>query len=484
MARRGERLGTRLLLALLLSGAPGCRVTALVLGQRRPPNVVLVVADDLGWADLGCTGAKDVATPNLDRLAREGMLLTSFYPGGAAGTPSRAALLTGRHAKRLGLAKGDLAPDAGTGLAPEELTLAELLRAGGYATGCFGVWHLGHAPGLLPPDQGFDAFFGLPYSHAMDPRVAHGAFPQAPPLPLLRDRSVVEVAPDPALLVQRITDEALAFLDGVGERPFLLYVAYPMPRLPLAVSPPFAGRSRAGLYGDAVEELDAVVGRLLASLAARGLQEETLVVFTSDNGGWHPGSNGPLRGRRNTTWEGGLRAPCIVRLPYRVPAGSRCDELVSGVDLVPTVAGLTGVQLPLDRPRDGHDVRPLLLGERGARSPTPALPHYREDRLEAVRSGPWKLHLAKPEWEGTSQAPQLFDLAADPGETTDVAAREPEVVERLLELAESFRAELGDEATGRTGKAVPPAGRAPAPPAPTAASVPSSALGETGSTGG
>lgn len=438
-------------LVLLVSATSACRVTALILRPRRPPNVVLIVADDLGWADLGCMGAQDIQTPHIDRLALEGVRFTDYYSGGAVCTPGRAALLTGCHAKRLGLAQGALFPYSENGLAAEEVTLAELLRARGYATGCFGKWHLGHVAGLLPLDQGFDSFFGVPYSHDMDRHLYEDIGFQAPPLPLLRNGGAIEESPDPALLTQRFTDEALAFLANNAERPFFLYLAPVMPHLPLAVSPEFEGHSAAGLYGDAIEELDDAVGRILAALLERGLDDETLVLFTSDNGSWHPGSAGPLRGRKNTTWEGGMRVPCLVRWPSRIPAGQTCSELVTALDVLPTVAALAGAQVPLDRTLDGHDVRPLLFGERGAKSPTEAFPYYREDRLEALRSGNWKLHVARPEWEDPSQAPLLFDLATDPGETQDVAADHPEEVDRLLKLVKRFRARLGDAVTGSAG---------------------------------
>lgn len=399
------------------------------------PNIILINCDDLGYGDLGCYGAKDIRTPRLDRMAAEGTRCTDFSVTSALCTPSRVSLMTGRYPGRAGLATGVLRPDAKKGLASSERTLAEVLRSAGYATGCIGKWHLGFLPGMRPMDQGFDSYYGV--LHNLD-RFETVVFEKEGGMPILRGDAVVERPADPARMTALYTQEALAFIEANRERPFFLYLGHAMPHLPLGASPEFLGKSARGMYGDAVEELDWSTGEILDRLRALGLAEQTLVIFTSDNGPERKsgGSAAPLNGTKHTVFEGGLRVPFIAWWPGKVPAARRSDDFITTLDLLPTFARLAGAELPKDRPLDGFDVSPVLLGEAGARSPRTTLYSLyglNAKRQESMREGRWKLHLTTP--------PQLFDLTVDPGEATDVAAKHPEVVERLTGLAKAVRTE-------------------------------------------
>ena len=444
--------------------------------EARPPNLVIILADDLGYGDLGCYGAKGIATPHLDRMAAEGARLTDFYVAQAVCSASRAALLTGCYPNRVGILNA-LGPDAKIGINPAETTLAELLKARGYATAVFGKWHLGHHPRFLPARHGFDEYFGLPYSNDMWPK--HPETKRFPDLPLIEGERVIALNPDQRQLTTWYTERAVRFIERNKDRPFFLYVAHSMPHVPLHVSDRFAGKSGRGLYGDVIEEIDDSVGQVLGALKRAGLDERTLVVFTSDNGPWisygdHAGSAGPLREGKMTTFEGGVRVPFLARWPGKIPAGTVCKEPAMNIDLLPTVARLAGTAPPADRVIDGRDIWPLLSGQPGARSPHEALDFYWQRGLEAIRAGRWKLHfphdyrsLAGPAGSGGRPGRyetrhiglSLFDLEADPGETTDVAAQHPEVVRHLEPLAERARADLGDSANGRPGRNVRPPGR-------------------------
>jgi arylsulfatase A-like enzyme len=453
-----------------LAGGPGSA------RAERPPNVVILLTDDLGYGDLGCYGARGLETPHLDRMAREGIRFTDFYVAQPVCSASRAALLTGCYPNRVGIL-GALGPADRHGLGARERTLADLLRARGYATAAYGKWHLGHRPPFLPTRHGFDDYFGLPYSNDMGPGNPAGRFPA---LPLLEGEAVVATDPDQDQLTTRYTERAVKFIEKNRDRPFFLYVAYAMPHVPLHVSDRFRGKSKRGLYGDVIGELDWSVGQILDALGRAGLDRRTLVVFTSDNGPWlsygdHAGSAGPLREGKGTTWEGGVRAPCLMRWPGRIPAGAVCREPAMTIDILPTVAGLAGARLP-DLPIDGRDIWPLASARPGARSPHEAYYFFWDRHLQAVRSGRWKLHLphayrtlgGRPGGSGGKPAPYaqartplaLFDLAEDPGEADDVAGRHPDVVRRLEDLAERAREDLGDSATNQTGKGVRPPGQA------------------------
>ncbi len=367
-----------------------------------PPNIVLILADDLGWADVGAYGARGYATPNLDRMAAEGIRFTSFYAPNPACSPTRAAIMTGSYAPRVGIPEV-LGPRSRRGLSPDETTIAELLRGEGYATIAVGKWHLGDHPAFLPTAHGFDSYFGIPYSNDMSPAKANnpreGANAWYPELPLVRDTTVIEREPDQTQLTRRYTEEVVRFIGEHADRPFFAYLAYAFPHVPLWASEAFAGSTQQGLYGDVVAEIDWSVGQILAALAEHGLDDRTIVAFTSDNGPWlvfgnHAGSAGPFREGKATTFEGGHRVPAIVRWPGRVPAGTVTPLLATGMDFLPTFARLAGATLPTDRVLDGHDISSLLTGEQTvANSPYERFFYYRSGELQAVRSGKWKLHV-------------------------------------------------------------------------------------------
>lgn len=426
------------------------------------PNVVIIFTDDQGYGDVGCYGAESFETPHLDRMASEGMRFTDFYVPASVCTPSRAALLTGCYPMRLGLGHRVLFPFSDTGLNLEEITLAEILKEQGYATACVGKWHLGHHEKFLPWNQGFDRYFGLPYSNDMDGHYYKGRDFQSPPIPLYDNKEVIERSPDQRFLTRRYTQQAIQFIEENKGGPFFLYLPHTMPHRPLRASPAFQGRSELGLYGDVIEELDWSVGQVLDSIRDLDLSEDTLVIFTSDNGpvagAQSPNSAGPLRGRKNTTWEGGMREPCIMWWPGKIPAAARCQEMVTSMDFLPTIAKLAGAASPANRMIDGRDIWPLMAGESEAKSPHKVFYYYRDERLQAVRSGPWKLHVFRPEWKGKQHEPLLYNLRGDIGETTNLADEKPEVVERLLKLAEEARRDLGDAVTGAQGKNVRPVG--------------------------
>lgn len=436
------------------------------------PNIVLILADDLGYGDLGCYGATGYATPNLDRLAAEGVRFTDFYAAQAVCSASRAALLTGCYPNRVGIL-GALGPANKNGIHADEMTLAEVLKSRGYATAIFGKWHLGHLPQFLPMRHGFDEYFGLPYSNDMWPRHPErpGGFPD---LPLIDGDRVVETNPDQSRLTTLYTQRAVDFIERHADAPFFLYLPHTMPHVPLAVSGKFAGKSPRGTFGDVISEVDWSVGQVLETLDRLGLAENTLVVFASDNGPWlsygnHAGSAGFLREGKGTTFDGGVRVPCLVRFPGHAPAGAVCREPAMTIDWLPTIAGLAGAEVPADRPIDGRDIWPLVSapGNAHVASPHEALFFYWGQDLQAVRSGRWKLHLphdyrtltgpagadGKPGQYAQARIElALFDLETDPGETNDVASQHPDIVERLMPYVEQARDDLGDAATGRTGK--------------------------------
>ena len=415
------------------------------------PNVVVIFADDLGYGDLSSYGHPTIRTPNLDRMATEGVRLTSYYAAAPACTASRAALLTGRYAIRTGLS-WVLGPHAKEGLQDQEITLAEALRARGYRTAAIGKWHLGHLPKYLPTRHGFDSFLGIPYSNDMD-KAARGDAP----IPLLRDTTVVEQPVDQATLTRRYTDEAIRVIRESRGRPFFVYLAHSMPHLPIHASPEFRGRSRAGLYGDVVEEIDGSAGRIMETLRELGLERNTILVFASDNGPWHNypaayrqlygslpshvGSAGHLRASKGTTYEGGMRVPGIVRWPEAIPAGRVSSEMVTAMDLHATLLKAAGAGVPADRPFDGRDALPILRGE-GSAMGRPFY-YFRDRSLEAVRLDRWKLRIAAGDSAGPAAAAELFDLEADPGERFDLAAEHPEMVERLRARMHAFGREIG-----------------------------------------
>ena len=455
----------------------------------RPPNMVVVFIDDLGYADIGPFGATKQKTPNLDRMAREGMKLTSFYAAPACSV-SRAQLLTGCYGLRVSV-PWVFFPAGKQGLNPAEVTVAERLKSQGYATACFGKWHLGDQPEFLPCRQGFDRYLGIPYSNDMQKKSAETG---KRVVPLIRDDRVAELLTDEAQrgIVERCTDEAVAFIRDSKEQPFFLYVPHTAVHVPIFPGERFRGTSDNGRFGDWVQEVDWSMGRILETIRHEGLAENTLVIFTSDNGPWtvkgaDGGSAGPLRGSKGSTWEGGVRVPTIAWWPGRVPAGSECDAFAGTIDLLPTFVSLAGGEVPAAAMIDGRDISGLLMGT--VREPVRDAHYYFQGpTLQAVRSGRWKLAVApQPEGMGKGKAaaeasldqPRLYDLDADIGETTDVAAQHPDVVARLRGLAERMAAELcGPKATGvrRAGEVERPTFLYPVAedqPAPSRASPPS-----------
>lgn len=462
----------------------------LLAAEEALPNFVIIFIDDLGYADIGPFGATAYPTPHLDRMAREGRKFTDFHSATAICSASRAALLTGCYPERVSIL-GALFPGNNHGLHPAELTLAALCQQRGYATACFGKWHLGHLREHLPLQHGFDEYYGLPYSNDMWPyRPGFENFPDQkakrkksyPELPLIKGNRVInpEVTPeDQRQLTTAYTEHAVDFISRYKDQPFLLYVPHTMVHVPLYVSDKFQGKSGAGLFGDVVMELDWSVGEILAALEQQGIKENTLVVFTSDNGPWlnfgnHAGSAGPLREGKGTMFEGGYREPCLMRWPAKIPAGTTCDEFCTTMDLFPTVASLLEVELPSERRIDGKNILPLVTGDEDARSPHEEFYCYYNGELHAVRDRRWKLHLPhgyrtmgdrKPGQDGVPGKYKsariglaLFDLHNDVGETQNVAEENPEIVQRLLAAAERARDDLGDRLTKRQGKNVRPHG--------------------------
>ena len=461
-------------------------IASACVQQRRPPNIVLFFIDDLGYGDVGVYGASGFSTPHLDRLASDGKRFTDFYASQAVCSASRASLLTGCYAERVSI-RGALGPFAEVGLNVEEETIADLLKGRGYATGMVGKWHLGHHEEFLPLQHGFDEYLGVPYSNDMWPvdfdgnPVTEGHKSTYPPLPLIEGNETLETIDDlddQATLTTRYTERAIDFIARHEDDPFFLYLAHSMPHVPLGVSDKFRGHSAHGLFGDVIEEIDWSVGQVLASLEQLGLAENTIVIFTSDNGPWlnfgnHAGSTGGLREGKGTAFEGGPRVPAIMRWPGNIEPGSICTEMASTIDLLPTIAAITGASLP-EKPIDGVNILPLLLNET-IRSPRKQFYFYYTAELRGVREGKWKrvyehrtrsyagVEPGRDGFPGPYAFPTvptaLYDLENDVGETTDVSADFPEIVARLDALAELARETLGDELTDREGSEVRPPGQ-------------------------
>ena len=438
------------------------------------PNIILILADDEGYNDLGCFGSGKIKTPNIDRMADEGMRFTHFYAQAVCG-PSRAALMTGCYPIRV--AEPGNRKNQHTILHTKEITLAEMLKEAGYATACVGKWHLGlrdskqgWRPETMPNGQGFDYFYGTPLYNGATVHVQDSKMRSQ----ILRNREVVvERVESWDHITQDYTKEALRFIRENKDRPFSLYLAHNMPHIPLGASENFKGRSAYGPYGDAVEEIDWSTGEILKTLKALGIDGKTLIVFTSDNGPWiettrgndpkarpfiprnNSGSADPLRGYKMLTWEGGLRVPCVMRWPGWIPSGGVCAEVAATLDFFPTFAGLAGGKVPTDRVLDGKDIWPLMCGRPGASSPHDVFFYYSYTHLQAVRSGRWKLVLPRsehPAWtgfsgrffgDGVSHA-ELYDMTADPGEARDVASGNQDVVKRLMKSIEQARDDLGN----------------------------------------
>ena len=435
------------------------------------PNFVIIFADDQGYGDLGSFGSKTIKTPNIDRLATEGRKFTSFMVASPVCTPSRAALLTGCYPKRVGMHQHVLFPSSTKGLNPSENTIADQLRSHGYATACFGKWHLGHHPEVLPTSNGFDTYFGIPYSNDMNhpdnKGKPQGGFAGMDILwkdpnstltkwktPLFEDKTIVEVPVDQRTVTRRYTQKAIDFVTANQGRPFFVYLPHSMPHIPLYVPDDVRDPNPLNAYTNTIEHIDAEVGRLLNTLDELKLSDNTYVIYTTDNGPWlqfkhHGGSAGPLRDGKGTTFEGGQRVPCLIRGPG-VPSGTICNQLASTIDLLPTIAKLSGSKLPKTHKIDGMDISGLFTGKLAA-SPRNEFLHYtsRGD-LEGIRQGDWKLLIKKPRQQRNNNQPNqvkppqvmLFNLAIDLGETTNLAEEHPDIVERLTARMTKLDAEI------------------------------------------
>ena len=447
--------------------------------REKSPNIILILTDDQGYADLGAFGAKDFETPHLDQMAKEGALLTQYYAPQAVCSASRAGILTGCYPNRIGIHNAFM-PEAKKGLNPAELTMAEMLKAAGYATAIYGKWHLGDAPEFLPNEHGFEDYFGIPYSNDMWP-----LHPQQGPvfnfkaLPLLENGQVLDTLTDQSQLTTQLTQRAVSFIHAKKDQPFFLYVAHPQPHVPLYVSEKFKGKSKNGLYGDVIMELDWSVGEILNALKVNGLEEDTMVIFTSDNGPWlaygnHAGSATPFREGKGTAWEGGQREPFVVKYPRKIPAGTLVHTPVMGIDIMPTVAALTDGKL-LNHPIDGKNVMQVLSGE-SQESPQEAyFFYYRVNELFGVRYRDWKMYFphryrtmaGQP--QGADGLPgqyafidmkeiELYHLPTDEAERTNVAQFHPDVVNKIQSLAADMRLKLGDALLDQTGSETRTAG--------------------------
>uniref|UniRef100_UPI00131EC17F sulfatase family protein n=1 Tax=Lunatibacter salilacus TaxID=2483804 RepID=UPI00131EC17F len=446
-------------------------VCAQISAQSQPPNVVLVYIDDMGYGDLGITGAVGYQTPNMDQMAREGMFFSQYYAPQAVCTASRAGVMTGAYPNRVGLS-GALNHTAKIGLHPDEETIADILHARGYATAAYGKWHLGHLPEFLPRKQGFDEFYGIPYSNDMWPNhpTSKNFYPE---LPMIENETVVELNPDQRQFTTVFTKKSLDFIDRNKGNSFFLYLAHPMPHVPLFVSDKFEGKSEQGLYGDVIMELDWSIGEIRNKLKELNLEENTLVIVTSDNGPWlnygnHAGSTGGLREGKGTSFEGGQRVPALMSWKGQIPEGTVCNNLASSIDLLPTIAALTGATPPAKQ-IDGVDISALLQGDFSQHPRESFLYYYRGNSLEAVRKSNWKLVFPHPgrTYEGFSPGKDgqpgvayenhyfeggLYDLRRDPGERYNMRGYYPEVEAELLEIATAAREDLGDDLTKSPGK--------------------------------
>jgi arylsulfatase A len=436
----------------------GLLLASVNAAEERKPNVIIIFTDDQGYEDLGVFGSPNIKTPHIDQMAKEGMRFTDFYSAASVCTPSRAALLTGCYPERVGNL-GVLFPMDSKGLNPKETTIAKMLKSNGYATACVGKWHLGHLKDFLPTSHGFDSYYGIPYSNDMtiapniklsaNLRLREGVTMETiwkqkkNWVPLMRDEEVVEYPTDQSTLTRRYTEEAIKFITSNSDKPFFLYMPHSMPHIPLFASPEFEGKSEAGLYGDCIEEIDWSVGQIIEALKQEKLDNNTLIVYTSDNGPWNlkgnvtdkvkgnmnrwvGGSAAPLRGYKFQKWEGGMREPTVMWWPGRIPAGTVCNQITGTIDLLPTIAALSGATLP-EKKIDGKSIVPLLEGRAGATTPHEAYFY----RTEGVRVGKWKL---KDE--------ELFDLSTDISESKNVAQANPETVDRLSKLLNEHKQEL------------------------------------------
>ena len=437
---------------------------------QKQPNIIVILMDDMGYGDIGTQGAIGYETPNLDKMGNEGMRFTRFYSVQAVSGASRAGLLTGCYPNRIGFS-GAPGPDAVTGINENESTIAEVLKQKGYACAAYGKWHLGHHTKFLPTHNGFDEYYGIPYSNDMWPHHPTGTYPD---LPLYEGDKVIAYTPDQSQFTTNFTERAIQFIDKNKKRPFFIYLAHPMPHVPLFVSDKFKGKSKQGLYGDVIMEIDWSVGQILQKLRKEGLDENTLVVVTSDNGPWinygnHAGSTGGLREGKGTSFEGGQRVPCLMQWKGTIPAGSVCNKLAVNIDLLPTFAHISGAAMPSHK-TDGVNLFSLLQGDTKSTPRTSFLYYYRRNSLEAVSDGEFKLIFPHPTrtYEGFAPGNDgmpgrvdenkmleekiLIDLRRDPGERYNVLSQYPEAAGRLEQMANEAREDLGDDLQKKEGK--------------------------------
>lgn len=434
------------------------QLTGLIFSKT--PNFIVIFTDDQGYEDIGCFGSPKIKTPHLDKLAAEGRKFTSFYSANSVCSPSRAALMTGCYPTRVSV-PGVLFPRHKEGLNPDEITIAEVLKTKGYATSCIGKWHIGHKPKFLPTRQGFDSYYGIPYSNDMtiDPEAKLAADinlregftldriknekPKKNLVPLMRNEEVIEYPCDQTTLTKRYTEEAVNFIEKNEDKPFFLYLPHTMPHIPLFASKKFKGKSDRGPYGDTIEEIDWSVGEIMKALRKNNLDENTLVIYTSDNGPWklkegRGGSAHPLRGYKFQTYEGGMRVPCIMSWKGKIPSGTVCDEIGATIDLLPTFANLAGAKIPDDRIIDGKNIWPIISGEKGARSPHEIYYYYKGNRLESARQGKWKVRRSGKK----SQSVELYDLDNDIAESKNLSQKNPELIQTILKKMDKFDKDL------------------------------------------
>ncbi len=454
-------------LYLVFIGFISCNLTE---NEPAPPNIIIIFTDDQGYNDVGCYGSPNIKTPHLDRMANEGIKLTSFYAAQAVCSASRAALLTGCYPNRIGI-HGAFMPNAKKGLNHKEMTIAELLKPLGYHTAIFGKWHLGDHPDFLPLNHGFDEFYGIPYSNDMWPyHPQQGPIFDFGPLPLIEGSEIIDTLDDQSNLTVEITEKSLEFIRSNKDDPFFLYLAHPQPHVPLFVSDRFKGKSDRGLYGDVIMEIDWSTGQILQTLKEEGIDDKTMVIFTSDNGPWlsygdHSGSAYPLREGKGTAWEGGQREPCIIRYPGNLEAGTTIDVPLMAIDILPTIAEITMGQLP-EQEIDGLSAWPLLTGASGSSPQRAYYFYYHTNELHGIRYRDWKLYFphryrtmgGRPGGEGGQPGEyeyvnlnsiELYNLNIDIGEKINVASSHPEVVDSIMKFAEIARSNLGDRLTDR-----------------------------------
>lgn len=446
-------------------------VCGSISAQNKKPNIILVYIDDMGYGDIGITGANSYLTPNFNQMQKEGIFFTQFYSPQAVCTASRAGVLTGAYPNRIGFA-GALDHTSKMGLNPDEQTIPELLRTKGYKTAAYGKWHLGHLPEFLPRKHGFDEFFGIPYSNDMWPNHPTGKN-YYPPLPLIENETSIQSNPDQSQFTTLFTEKSLSFIEKNKSNPFFIYLAHPMPHVPLFVSEKFKGKSRQGLYGDVMMELDWSIGQIRNKLKELRMEENTLLIVTSDNGPWinygnHAGSTGGLREGKGTSFEGGQKVPCLMTWKGVIPGGTICNNLASSIDILPTLATITGAELS-GRKIDGVNIYELMKGDFSQNPRDHFLYYYRKNSLEAIRKGDWKLVLPhhsrtyegfKPGLDGMpGQVNEnhfveggLYDLRRDPGERYNVRGDYPEIEAELLKIAAAARQDLGDDLTKNPGK--------------------------------